>query len=151
MSTVLPSHERDRDLSALSVEIPVPRPAPPAADESTARPGPPDPGTRRPARSRWAWAAAGITAGVLTGAVGIVAVTAPANVDAGVRAVPTTPLTTFCDGTWDVGRDVAPGTYVAAGSTPACRHTGSPRGQTGVVLGEGPFETAGCGTWSRVG
>src|SRR5689334_1639372 len=105
MSTVVPSHERDRDPGGLSAAIPA------------ARPAPPDPATRQPARSRWAWAVAGITAGVLTGAVGIVVVTAPAAVDAGVRAVPAAPLTTFGDGTWDVGRDVAPGTYAAAGAT----------------------------------
>jgi hypothetical protein len=79
-------------------------------------------------------------------------------VDTGVRAVPAAPLTTFGDGRWAVGRDVAPGTYAATGSTATCHHVRLPRAgaaadgaQGTVVLADGWFETAGCGRWTRVG
>jgi hypothetical protein len=156
MSTVVPSHQRD---DVLPVAVPAPRAPVPTSAPDAPQPAPPgrDPVAGRPraaTRARWAWAIGALSAGVLTGALGIVAVTAPAGGagDAGVRAVPTAPLTSFGDGTWEVGRDVLPGTYAATGSTPACRHTGTPdRGQAGVVLADGRFETSGCGTWNRAG
>lgn len=84
---------------------------------------------------------------------------------AGTVSVPGRELTSFGDGTWQVGVDVLPGTYTSAGG-PDCRHafraavTGSDivagtvdPGPAAVVLAEasGYFDTAGCGTWTRVG
>ena len=71
-------------------------------------------------------------------------------------------LTSFGDGTWQVGADVAPGTYTTA-CGPACQYTlraavtGSDivantvgRGPATVVLSDdGYVETSGCSTWTR--
>ncbi len=82
-------------------------------------------------------------------------------------SVPGRVLTSFGDGTGQVGVDVARGTYTTAGAVaPDCRHavrtsanvgdpvegSGDP-GPVTVVLGEndGWFVTAGCATWRRTG
>jgi hypothetical protein len=82
-------------------------------------------------------------------------------------SVPGRVLTSFGDGTWQVGVDVAPGTYTTAGAVdPDCRHavrtsasvddppegSGDP-GPAAVVLDEddGWFVTSGCATWRRSG
>ncbi len=82
-------------------------------------------------------------------------------------SVPGRVLTSFGDGTWQVGVDVAPGTYTTAGAVdPECRHAvrtsatvddpvegSGDRGPATVVLREddGWFVTAGCATWRRTG
>jgi hypothetical protein len=82
-------------------------------------------------------------------------------------SVPGRVLTSFGDGTWQIGVDVEPGTYTTAGAVdPICHHalrrtrTGGDRAEAGadhgpatVVLTEadGWFETSGCATWKRAG
>ena len=111
-------------------------------------------------------------AGTLTAAVIVTtpAATPPAAAAApeprvafdGNVSVPGRELTSFGDGTWQVGADVAPGTYTTAGG-PACQYslraavTGSDivantvgRGPATVVLSDdGYVETSGCSTWTR--
>ena len=94
--------------------------------------------------------------------------TAPAASDGFVAnvSVPGRVLTSFADGTWQIGVDVAPGVYATAGAAdPTCRHAlrrtrgggdGSRAASPGpdtVVLREadGWFATAGCATWRRIG
>ena len=81
----------------------------------------------------------------------------------GTVTVPARELTAFGDGTWQVGVDVAPGTYTSTGG-PDCRYalraavTGGDiaasavgPGPASVVLAEdaGYVETSGCATWQR--
>jgi hypothetical protein len=84
---------------------------------------------------------------------------------AGTVSVPGRELTSFGDGTWQVGVDVAAGTYTTTGG-PDCRHALRPALTGGdivasaadpqpatVVLTEdsGWFETTGCTTWRQAG
>ena len=127
----------------------------------------------------------GVVAGMAAGAAGTLVaaaiVSAPAVVPApdaapretpeprvafaGTVSVPGRELTSFGDGTWQVGVDVLPGTYATVGGVD-CRHafsaavTGSDivksavaPGPATVVLAEddGWFATSGCSTWTRVG
>jgi hypothetical protein len=145
-----------------------------------------------PVRRRWPAAVGGLAAGLTLGTVGTVgvafalsaialpvtaltlpALTSPASAvsPAGVSpnvSVPGRVRTTVGDGTWQVGVDIAAGTYQTIGSVEGatCRHalrtarTGgtvtaagvSPSRDT-VVLAEtdGWFASAGCATWRRVG
>jgi hypothetical protein len=101
-------------------------------------------------------------------AVGLPAMTAPAGAHAGVSpnvSVPGRMLTTVGDGTWQVGVDVAAGTYRTAGGATCSRALRTARtggtvtarstapGQTTVVLtaDAGWFTTSGCAPWKRVG
>lgn len=80
-------------------------------------------------------------------------------------SVPGRVVTSFADGTWQIGVDVAPGVYTTAGG-PTCHHAvrrtrsggdlvsraGSPgRGTVVLVEADGWFETSGCPAWRRVG
>ena len=159
----------------------VPVPALPAqADPAAAVPG-----TGGTGRSWWSGVLDGLGVAVALAAVGITGTVAalgtllvtatppppvpvaPASVSPNV-SVPGRVLTAVDDGVWQVGVDVAPGTYASTGPTGglACRHalrrsrTGgevtASTGATGaavVVLarGDGWFETRGCATWKRVG
>ena len=93
--------------------------------------------------------------------------TAPAAPSGGYVAnvsVPGRVMTSFGDGTWQIGVDVEPGTYTAGrAADPACHHalrnsrTGTKVaedwGSSTVVLTEadGWFQTSGCATWKRSG
>lgn len=82
-------------------------------------------------------------------------------------SVPGRALTSFGDGTWQVGVDVEAGTYRTTGAVDAtCRHALQPartdgtttggtagRGPATIVLTEadGWFDTSGCATWKRAG
>jgi hypothetical protein len=85
------------------------------------------------------------------------------RVAGGTVSVPGRVLTAFGDGSWQVGVDVAPGTYTTVGGLD-CRHalreavTGGDIAASAVepdpatvVLTEdsGYFETSGCATWRR--
>jgi hypothetical protein len=137
---------------------------------------------QRRSRRRWPAAVGGLAAGLAVGTVGAVAtigaMSAPASVIVKPAAaqepsftanvsVPGRTLTAFGDGKWQVGVDVAAGTYTSAGTIgPGCYHalrtamTGGPvvnstvsPGPATVVLTEadGWFETSGCATWTRTG
>jgi hypothetical protein len=165
MTALLPSPDRSTDAPAAA--IPAQRGAPPPETFDT------EPAVlhrQRPA------AVLGVVAGMAAGAAGTLAaaaiVSAPAVVPAPDDAPRVTPeprvafadsgreLTSFGDGTWQVGVDVLPGTYTSAGG-PDCRHafraavTGKDivagTGSAIVVLadGAGYFDTSGCGTWTR--
>lgn len=83
---------------------------------------------------------------------------------AGTVSVPGRELTSFGDGTWQVGVDVAAGTYTTTGGL-GCRHALKPavsgaaivesasQGPDTVVLTDdsGWFETTGCTTWRQAG
>lgn len=92
---------------------------------------------------------------------------APASVSPNV-SVPGRVLDAVDDGVWQIGVDVAPGTYTSAGPLPgtSCRHalrparTGGNLTPTMVAPGpatvllttdDGWFATSGCATWRRVG
>jgi len=83
-------------------------------------------------------------------------------------SVPGRVLTAFGDGTWQVGVDIAPGTYMTAGAVDGttCSHalrtartggklsaSSAGPGRAAVVLAtvDGWFATSGCATWTRVG
>jgi hypothetical protein len=87
----------------------------------------------------------------------------PRVASGGTVSVPGRVLTAFGDGSWQVGVDVAPGTYTTVGGLD-CRHalraalTGGDIAASAVepdpatvVLTEdsGYFETAGCAIWRR--
>jgi hypothetical protein len=125
-----------------------------------------------------------VVTGMAVGAVGTMAAVAiagaPAVVPAPVVTTPRTPepriafagtvsvpgreMTSFGDGTWQVGVDVGSGTYTTTGGS-ACRHALKPAatgaaivesvspGPDTVVLTDdsGWFETAGCTTWRQAG
>jgi hypothetical protein len=140
----------------------------------------PDP--RKRSRRRWPAAVGGLAAGLAVGTVGAVAtigaMSAPGPVAVRATAaqqpsftanvsVPGRTLTAFGDGTWQVGVDVAAGTYTSAGAAgPACYYalraamaggdvvnSTVSTGPATVVLTEadGWFETSGCATWTRTG
>ena len=173
MTALLPS--QDRPTEAPVAVIPAQRSAPPAETpllEPALMPRP------RPAA---VWS---VVTGMAVGAVGTMAAVAiagaPAVVPAPVITTPKTPeprvafagtvsvpgraMTSFSDGTWQVGVDVAPGTYTSTGG-PDCRHALKPaltgaavvesisRDPAIVVLTDdsGWFETTGCTTWRQVG
>lgn len=168
MTTTLPPHDR-APAWLPTAEIPAQRQASPV------RIPPP---TAPRARRRWPVAVGGLAAGLAVGTAGAVgAVEATTTYEAPVPAasrvvvanvsVPGRVLTAFGDGTWQVGVDVAPGTYTTAGAVgPSCYHatradlTGGAvadsavsGGRTTVVLTErdGWFETSGCAMWKRTG
>lgn len=156
----------------------------------TARPGGADP------PRRWPWAVAGLALGLLVGGTAgalawssttvvasppverTVTVTAPApppeviTVTAQAPApdpAPTGPLTTFGDGVWEVGVDVAPGKYKTAGTDSYGCYYARLQNNDGTVadiisngFGQGPvtvtvkptdgyFETSGCVDWTKAG
>src|SRR5689334_3438313 len=139
----------------------------------------------RSERRRWPAAVGGLAAGLTLGTVGAVgavfalsaiptasttpALAAPAVSETGLSpnvSVPGRVLTAFGDGTWQVGVDIAAGSYRTTGPVgdATCRHAlrtaraggavtaaeASP-GRDAVVLTEadGWFTTAGCATWRR--
>ncbi len=119
MATTLQSH--DQELSRLPIGgIPVRRTAPPVRVLPAA-----------PARRerRWSVAVGAVAAGLAVGAAGaagaVTARTAPPPAASGGFvadvSVPGRILTAFADGTWQVGVDVAPGTYRTGGG-PGCHH-----------------------------
>ena len=166
-SAALPTHNHPTDVPVLA--IPAQRGAP---ETETVVPEPAVLPRPRPAA---VW---GVVAGMAVGAAATLAaaaiVSAPAVVPApddaplmvpeprvafgGNVSVPGRVLTAFGDGSWQVGVDVVPGTYVSTGG-PDCRHAFSEAvtggdivaGATTVVLTDvsGFFETSGCGTWTR--
>ena len=173
-SAALPTH--DHLVDAPVAAIPAQRQAP--------RTETPDPEPAVLPRQRPA-AVLGALAGMAVGAAGTLAaaaimaapavVPAPADVPrqvpeprvsfGGTVSVPGKALTSFGDGTWQVGVDVVPGTYATTGGVD-CHHALRPavtgqdivksaaaQGSATVVLAEGGswITTSGCGTWSRVG
>jgi hypothetical protein len=176
MGTTTPSQDR-APAWLPTAEIPLQRQAPPvlvapAAPRTTS---PTTPAVPRPRRGRpisTYLIAAGLVVGTM-GALGAVQATMPdttprAATSGGYVAnvsVPGRVLTSFGDGTWQIGVDVEPGTYTTAGAVdPTCRHslrrtrTGGAtevvdRGPATVVLTEadGWFATVGCATWKRTG
>jgi len=167
MGTTTPSQDR-APAWLPTADIPLQRQAPPA------RPVPvvvPKPRARHPRPI----ATYVIAAGFAVGTVGVIAAvqtvttpTTPPAASGGYVAnvsVPGRVMTSFGDGTWQIGVDVEPGTYTAAGAgTASCRHALRPsrtggatgavgRGPATVVLTEadGWFDTFGCATWKRTG
>lgn len=163
MGTTTPSQDR-APAWLLTADIPLQRQAPPARVVPVVVP---KPRARRP----WPVTVGGLAAGLAIGSVGVIAAvqavpaqTSPtsggfvANV-----SVPGRVLTSFGDGTWQIGVDVEPGTYTTTGADPTCRHALQPsrtggaeavgRGPATVVLTEadGWFDTSGCATWKRAG
>jgi hypothetical protein len=168
MTTTLQSH--DQELRRLPIGgIPAQRTAPPVRvlPAATARRG-----------RRWPYAVGAVAAGLAVGAAGVAGAagavttrTAPPPAASGGYvanvSVPGRILTSFADGTWQVGVDVAPGTYRTGGAVDAVCHHAVRRTRSGgdvvrraagpgpatVVLAEadGWFATAGCATWRRVG
>jgi hypothetical protein len=159
-----------------------------AVDEDAPRARPQRLAARQPvvraqrSRRRWPAAVGGLAAGLAVGTAGAVAMvgglagTSTAITPAAVAtspaftanvSVPGRTLTAFRDGTWQIGVDIAPGTYTSAGSAgPACFHalrtsqtsggvvnSAVSTGPSTVVLAEadGWFETSGCATWTRTG
>jgi hypothetical protein len=165
-------------------EIPVQRSAPPGASlpEPAVLPAPEQvrPAPTEPTRRRWPAAVGGLAAGLAVGIVGAAGAVALMSMAPAAAAAPAPPppspanvsvpgrtMTAFGDGTWQIGVDIAPGTYSTAGSADAdCYYalrtaltggdtqssTISP-GPATVVLTEsdGWFETFGCAAWNRVG
>jgi hypothetical protein len=163
MTATLQSH--DQQLCRLPPgAIPTQRTAPPAGVLPAA-----------PVRRgrRWPSAVSGFAAGLTVGAAVVGAVPAEASPAAPVEeytanvSVPGRVLTAFGDGTWQVGVDIAPGTYTTTGSLePVCRYAFTTaarggeivestfvRGPATVVLAEsdGYVATSGCTTWNRIG
>jgi hypothetical protein len=83
-------------------------------------------------------------------------------------SVPGRVLTAFGDGTWQVGVDIAPGTYMTTGAVggATCHHalraartggkltansTGPGHATAVLAAVDGWFATSGCATWTRVG
>jgi hypothetical protein len=152
-----------------------------------ARPTRVAPARAQPLRRRWPAAVGGLAAGLTMGTVGAVGavfalsattvVTTTAAVPASAVSaaslspnvsVPGRVLTAFGDGTWQVGVDVAPGTYMTAGAVDGttCSHalrttrtggkltassTGPGRATVVLAAVDGWFATSGCATWTRVG
>jgi hypothetical protein len=158
-----------------TAEIPVQRQAPPVevglAVPPQAPPAPAVPRPRQPRPVATYVIAAGLAVGMVGGTGAVQAATtdtAPPGVASGGYvanvSVPGRVLTSFGDGTWQVGVDVEPGTYTTTGAGgPTCRHgLGRTRtsakiaersGSATVVLTEadGWFDTAGCAMWTRTG
>ena len=171
MSALLPSQDR-RPTEAPVLVIPAQRSAPP---QDTPKPAVMP--RQRPA-AVWgvvagmaAGAAVTLTAAAIAGAPAVVPAPTtaarqtpePRIAFAGTVSVPGRVLTSFGDGSWQVGVDVAPGTYTTVGGLD-CRHalrvavTGGDIAASAVepdpatvVLTEdsGYFETSGCATWRR--
>ncbi len=174
MSALLPSQDR-RPTEAPAAAIPAQRGVPPTEI------GMPEPAAVPRQRSVAVWS---VVAGMAAGAIGTLTaaaiVSAPAVVPvpqavareipeprvafAGTVSVPGRELTSFGDGTWQVGIDVAPGTYTTTGG-PDCRYalrpaatgadivgnTVSPNPSTVVLSNDsGYFATSGCTTWRRL-
>jgi hypothetical protein len=171
MSALLPSQDR-RPTEAPVLVIPAQRSAPP--------PQTPAPAVMPRPRPAAVWGVvAGMAAGAAVTLTAAAIATAPAVVPApttisrhtpeprvaagGTVSVPGRVLTAFGDGSWQVGVDVAPGTYTTVGGLD-CRHalraavTGGDIAASAVepdpatvVLTEdsGYFETSGCATWRR--
>jgi hypothetical protein len=173
--------------AAVAVQQPASRPAAAAVQQPASRPearhAPQPRSDVRPERTaagraeplrRGGAALGGVFAGLVAGslaAFGVaLAMSAPSSpaVPTPVRtanvSVPGRTSTAFGDGTWQVGVDVAPGTYATAGSAGgSCFHalraartdgdaqsSAVSRGPATVVLREGWFQTFGCATWNRV-
>jgi hypothetical protein len=179
MGTTTPSQDR-APAWLPTAEIPLQRQAAPvlvapAAPRTTSRTTPAVPRPRRGRPISTYLIAAGLVVGTM-GALAAVQATRPEPTTRPVAAgggyvanvsVPGRVLTSFGDGTWQIGVDVEPGTYATAGAVdPICRHalrrtrTGGDRAEAGadhgpatVVLSEadGWFETSGCATWRRTG
>jgi hypothetical protein len=156
-----------------TAEIPLQRQAPPLQVGFMAPPvaAPAIPRPRQPRPVATYVVAAGLAVGLM-GAVGAVQgatpdSTTPAAPSGGYVAnvsVPGRIMTSFGDGTWQIGVDVEPGTYTTGrAADPACHHalrnsrTGTnvaeDWGSSTVVLTEadGWFQTSGCATWKRAG
>ena len=117
-----------------TAEIPVQRQAPPVEVGLAVPPqAPPTPAVPRPRQPRPV-ATYVIAAGLAVGMVGGIGAVQAATTDTGPPAagsggyvanvsVPGRVLTSFGDGTWQVGVDVEPGTYTTTGAGgPTCRH-----------------------------
>lgn len=84
--------------------------------------------------------------------------------------LPTSPMTTFGDGTYRVGFDIVPGTYESTDPSSTCHHekrsgdsvsssdvnvssNGDSETRTTVTISDGDetFTTEGCGTWTKTG
>ena len=165
MGTTTPSQDR-APAWLPTADIPLQRQAPPARVVPVVVP---KPRARRP----WPVTVGGLAAGLAIGSVGVISAvqavpTQTPPVTGGFVAnvsVPGRVLTSFGDGTWQIGVDVEPGTYTTAGAgTSSCRHALQPsrtgeatgavgRGPATVVLTEtdGWFDTSGCATWKRAG
>jgi hypothetical protein len=161
----------------------VPTAAAPPARVAPARVAP---ATMGPLRRRWPATVGGLAAGLTLGTVGAVgaafalsattvvttaAVPASAVLAASLSpnvSVPGRVLTAFGEGTWQVGVDIVPGTYMTTGpvDSAACHHAlrttrtggkvtvgGVASGRATVVLNEanGWFASSGCATWTRIG
>jgi hypothetical protein len=152
-----------------------------------ARPTRVAPARAQPLRRRWPAAVGGLAAGLTMGTVGAVGavfalsattvITTTAAVPASAVSaaslspnvsVPGRVLTTFGDGTWQVGVDIAPGTYMTDGAVDGttCSHalrtartggkltassTGPGRATVVLAAVDGWFATSGCATWTRAG
>lgn len=169
--------------------------APVIPAQRRAPPGPPRPAGPDRAPRRWPWAVGGLALGLLTGgALGttafpavsppvertitiaapapppeIITVTVPAPTPEPTAAAPAGPLTTFGDGVWEVGVDIAAGKYKTTGTDSyGCYYArlqhndGSISDIIGNGFGQGPvtvtikdtdgyFETSGCVDWTRAG
>ena len=133
-----------------TAEIPLQRQAPPLQVGFMAPPvaAPAIPRPRQPRPVATYVVAAGLAVGLM-GAVGAVQgatpeTTAPAAPSGGYVAnvsVPGRVMTSFGDGTWQIGVDVEPGTYTATGTgTTSCRHALRPSrtGEATGAVGRGP-------------
>jgi hypothetical protein len=187
MGTTTPSQDRapawlptaeiplQRQAPPVRVALAAPPTAPPTAAPTAPPTAPAVPRARRGRPLSTYVIAAGLVVGTM-GALGAVQATTPdttpraATSGGGYVAnvsVPGRVLTSFGDGTWQIGVDVEPGTYTTAGAVdPTCHHalrrtrtggdvvdaTDGP-GPATVVLTEadGWFETSGCATWNRAG
>jgi hypothetical protein len=162
------------------------RQGPARAPAGAARPTRVAPARTEPLRRRWPAAVGGLAAGLTLGTVGAVGavfalsattvITTAAVPASAVSAASLSPnvsvpgrvLTAFGDGTWQVGVDIAPGTYMTAGAVDGttCSHalrttrsggkltanSTGPGGATVVLAAvDGWFATSGCATWTRVG
>jgi hypothetical protein len=182
MGTTTPSQDR-APAWLPTAEIPLQRQAPPAQVAPAALPtapavpptAPAVPHARQPRPVATYVIAVGLAVG-MAGALGAVQAATPDATPPGAApgggyvanvSVPGRVLTSFGDGTWQIGVDVEPGTYTTAGAVdPTCRHAlhrtragadrveaGAEQGPATVVLTEadGWFETSGCATWKRAG
>jgi hypothetical protein len=171
--------------------------APVVPAQRSAPPDPPRPAGPDRAPRRWPWAVGGATLGLLVGgALGatvlaaalvapappvertitiaapapppqVVTVTVPAPTPGPAAA--TGPLTTFGDGVWEVGVDIAAGKYKTAGTDSYGCYYARLQHNDGSIsdiisngFGQGPvtvtvkdsdgyFETSGCVDWTRAG
>jgi hypothetical protein len=181
--------ERERPTTTTSRQEPARAPAgapkPAQVPAGAARPTRVAPARTESMRRRWPAALGGLAAGLTLGTVGAVgavfALSATTVITTAVPAsavsaaslspnvsVPGRVLTAFGDGTWQVGVDIAPGTYMTAGAVggTTCSHalrptrtggkltassTGPNRATVVLAAIDGWFATSGCATWTRVG